>query len=40
MSKEQIATWKSHTRGENPGRAGDGSWAGTVTEMIEEVSTY
>jgi hypothetical protein len=26
--------------GENPGRTGDGSWTGEVTEMIEEVSTY
>jgi hypothetical protein len=40
MSKEEMATWKAHTRGENPGRTGDGSWVGKVTEMTEEVSTY
>jgi hypothetical protein len=26
--------------GENPGRTGDGSRAGEVTEMIEDVSMY
>jgi hypothetical protein len=40
MSKEEMATWKAHTRGENPGRTGDGTRAVKVTEMTEEVSTY
>jgi hypothetical protein len=40
MSKEEMATWKAHTRGENPGRTGDDTRAVKVTEMTEEVSTY
>jgi hypothetical protein len=40
ISKEWMSTWKDHTRGENPGRTGDGPRAGKVTEMTEEVSTY
>jgi hypothetical protein len=40
ISKEEMSTWKAHTRGENPGRTGDGSRAGKVTEMTEEVSMY
>jgi hypothetical protein len=39
ISKE-MSTWKTHTIGGNPGRTGDGSRAGKVTEMTEEVSTY
>jgi hypothetical protein len=35
-----MSTWKGHTRGENPGRTEDGSRAGKVTEMTEDVSTY
>jgi hypothetical protein len=27
ISKEEMSTWKAHTRGENPGRTGDGSRA-------------
>jgi hypothetical protein len=40
ISKEEMSTWKAHTRGGNPGRTGDGSREGKVTEMTEEVSTY
>jgi hypothetical protein len=40
ISEERMSTWKAHTRGENLGRTGDSSWAGKVTEMTEEVSTY
>jgi hypothetical protein len=39
-SKEEMSTWKTHTRGGNPGRTGDGTRAVKVTEMTEEVSTY
>jgi hypothetical protein len=40
ISKDEMTTWKAHTRGDNPGRTGDGTRAGKVTEMTEEVSTY
>jgi hypothetical protein len=40
MTKERRATGNLTREGENPGRTGDGSRAGKVTEMTEEVSTY
>jgi hypothetical protein len=40
LSKEEMTTWKAHTRGDDPGRTGDGTRAVKVTEMTEEVSTY
>jgi hypothetical protein len=40
ISKEKMSTWKTHTTGGNPGRTGDDSRTGRVTEMTEEVSTY
>jgi hypothetical protein len=40
ISKGEMSTWKTHMRGGNPGRTGDGSRAGKITEMTEEVSTY
>jgi hypothetical protein len=39
--KERRTTWKSHARGrESRQDRRDGSRAGEVTEMTEEVSTY
>jgi hypothetical protein len=35
-----MTTWKAHTRGDDPGKTGDGTWAIKVTEMTEEVSTH
>jgi hypothetical protein len=35
-----MTTWKAHTRGDDPGRTGDGTRTNKVTEMTEEVSTY
>jgi hypothetical protein len=40
ISKDEMITWKAHTRGDDPGRIGDGTRAIKVTEMTEEVSTY
>jgi hypothetical protein len=40
ISKDEMTTWKAHTRGDDPGRTGDGTRAIKVTEMTEEVSTY
>jgi hypothetical protein len=40
ISKDEMATWKAHTRGDDPGRTGDGTRAVKVTEMTVEVSTY
>jgi hypothetical protein len=40
ISKDERTTWKAHTRGDDPGRTGDGTRANKVTEMTEEVSTY
>jgi hypothetical protein len=35
-----MTTWKAHTRGDDPGRTGDGTRAIMVTKMTEEVSMY
>ena len=40
LAKDEMTTWKADTRGDDPGRTGDGTWAIKVTEMTEEVSTY
>jgi hypothetical protein len=40
VAKDEMTTWKAHTRGDDPGRTGDATQAIKVTEMIEEVSTY
>jgi hypothetical protein len=40
LAKDERTTWKAHTRGDDPGRTGDGTRAIKVTEMTEEVSTY
>jgi hypothetical protein len=40
LAKDEMTTWKAHTRGDDPGKIGDGTRAIKVTEMIEEVSTY
>jgi hypothetical protein len=40
ISKDEMTTWKAHTRGDDPGRTSDGTRAIKVTEMIEEVSKY
>jgi hypothetical protein len=40
IAEDEMTTWKAHTRGDDPGRTGDGTWAIKVTEMTEEVSTY
>jgi hypothetical protein len=40
LAKDEMTTWKAHTRGDDPGRTGDVTRAMKVTEMTEEVSTY
>jgi hypothetical protein len=40
ISKDEMTTWKAHTRGDDPGRTEDGTRAIKVIEMTEEVSTY
>jgi hypothetical protein len=40
LAKDEMTTWKAHTRGDDPGRTGDSTRAIKVTEMTEEVSTY
>jgi hypothetical protein len=40
LAKDEMTTWKAHTRGDDPGRTGDGTRASKVTEMTEEVSMY
>ena len=40
LAKDEMTTWKAHTRGDDPGRTGDGTRSHKVTEMTEEVSTY
>jgi hypothetical protein len=40
LAKDEMTTSKAHTRGDDPGRAGDGTRAIKVTEMTEEVSMY
>jgi hypothetical protein len=40
IAKDEMTTWKAHTRGDDLGRTGDGTRAIKVTEMTEEVSTY
>jgi hypothetical protein len=40
LAKDEMTTWKAHTRGDDPGRTGDGTRAIKVTKMTEEVSTY
>jgi hypothetical protein len=40
IAKDEMITWKAHTRGDDPGRTGDGTLAIKVTKMTEEVSTY
>ena len=40
LAKDEMTTWKAHTRDDDPGRTGDSTRAIKVTEMIEEVSTY
>jgi hypothetical protein len=40
IAEDEMTTWKAHTRGDDPGRTGDGTRAIKVTEMTEEVSTY
>jgi hypothetical protein len=40
IAKDEMTTWKAHTRGDDPGRTGDGTRAIKVTEITEEVSTY
>jgi hypothetical protein len=40
LAKDEMTTWKGHTRGDDPGKTGDGTRAIKVTEMTEEVSTY
>jgi hypothetical protein len=40
LAKNEMTTWKAHTRGDDPGRTGDGTRSNKVTEMTEEVSTY
>jgi hypothetical protein len=40
ISEDEMTTWKTHMRGDNLGRTGDGTLAIKVTEMTEEVSTY
>jgi hypothetical protein len=40
IAKDEMTTWKAHTRGDDPGRTGDDTRAIKVTKMIEEVSTY
>ena len=40
LAKDEMTTWKDHTRGDDPGRTGDSTRSIKVTEMTEEVSTY
>jgi hypothetical protein len=40
ITKDEMTTWKAHTRGDDLGRTGDDIWAIKVTEMTKEVSTY
>jgi hypothetical protein len=40
LAKDEMTTWKAHTRGDDPDRTGDGTQTNKVTEMTEEVSTY
>jgi hypothetical protein len=40
IAKDEMTNWKAHTRGDDPGRTGDGTRAIKVTEMTEEVGTY
>jgi hypothetical protein len=39
-AKVEMTIWKAHTRGDDPGRTGDGTRAIKVTEITEEVSMY